>query len=93
MIYLFYSNKEIFLCELVLNVFDVVDKLCFEGFVDNVLYENDLNLCICIGYDKVVCMIMIDDNGIGMSCDEVIVNFGMIVWLGIKEFFMKLLGD
>lgn len=93
MIYLLYLNKEIFLCELVFNVFDVVDKLCFEVINNGSLFEDDLELKIKISFDKVVCIIIIFDNGIGMNWDEVILYLGIIVKLGIKEFFLCLLGD
>lgn len=87
MIYFFYFNKEIFLCELVLNVLDVVDKLCFLVFFNGDLYENDVDLKVCISVDKEVNMVIIIDNGIGMSCEDVINLLGIIVKLGIVEFF------
>lgn len=93
MIYLFYLNKEIFLCEFVFNVVDVVDKLCFKVLENDSLYENDGDLCVKLSVDKDVGMLIIVDNGIGMICDEVIENLGIIVKFGIKDFFSKLLGD
>ena len=72
MIHSLYSNKEIFLRELVSNASDAADKLRFEGLADNALYENDPNLRIRIGYDKAARTITIEDNGIGMSRDEAI---------------------
>lgn len=93
MIYLLYFNKEIFLCELVFNVVDVVDKLCFEVLIQLVLLEGDSELCVCVSFDVVVYIIIIEDNGIGMSCVEVIVYFGIIVKFGIGDFLWQLFGD
>ncbi|MCA3783810.1 ATP-binding protein, partial [Burkholderia sp.] len=93
MIHSLYSNKEIFLRELVSNASDAADKLRFEGLADNALYENDPNLRIRIGYDKAARTITIEDNGIGMSRDEAIANLGTIARSGTKEFFKKLSGD
>ncbi|WP_187499778.1 ATP-binding protein, partial [Pantoea agglomerans] len=93
MIHSLYSNKEIFLRELVSNASDAADKLRFEGLADNALHENDPNLRIRIGYDKSARTITIEDNGIGMSRDEAIANLGTIARSGTKEFFKKLSGD
>lgn len=93
MIYFLYLNKEIFLCELVLNVVDVVDKLCFCVLENDSFYENDGELNVKFSVDKEVNIVIIIDNGIGMICDEVIVNLGIIVKLGIKDFFSKFFGD
>lgn len=87
MIYFFYFNKEIFLCEFIFNVFDVVDKLCFCAFFNLDLYEGDGELCVCVFFDKDKCMLIIFDNGVGMICDEVIDYLGIIVKFGIKLFF------
>ncbi|MDW9245274.1 histidine kinase-, DNA gyrase B-, and HSP90-like ATPase family protein [Burkholderia cepacia] len=93
MIHSLYSNKEIFLRELVSNASDAADKLRFEALADNALYENDPNLRIRIGFDKAARTITIEDNGIGMSRDEAIANLGTIARSGTKEFFTKLSGD
>ncbi|MBU9268150.1 molecular chaperone HtpG [Burkholderia gladioli] len=93
MIHSLYSNKEIFLRELVSNASDAADKLRFEALENGALYENDPNLRIRIGYDKAARTVTIDDNGIGMSRDEAIANLGTIARSGTKEFFSKLSGD
>ncbi|GAB2887134.1 molecular chaperone HtpG [Paraburkholderia jirisanensis] len=93
MIHSLYSNKEIFLRELISNASDAADKLRFEAIANNALYENDPNLRIRVAYDKTARTISIDDNGIGMSRDEAISNLGTIARSGTKEFFGKLSGD
>ncbi|HTR06407.1 MAG TPA: molecular chaperone HtpG [Paraburkholderia sp.] len=93
MIHSLYSNKEIFLRELISNASDAADKLRFEAIANNALYENDPNLRIRVGYDKAARTITIDDNGIGMSHDEAVSNLGTIARSGTKEFFGKLSGD
>jgi molecular chaperone HtpG len=93
MIHSLYSNKEIFLRELISNASDAADKLRFEGLSDNALYESDPDLKIRIGYDKAACTITIADNGIGMSRQEVIDNIGTIAKSGTREFFNSLTGD
>src|SRR6201991_878365 len=93
MIHSLYSNKEIFLRELISNASDAADKLRFEAIANNALYENDPNLRIRVSYDKAARTITIDDNGIGMSRDEAISNLGTIARSGTKEFFGKLSGD
>jgi molecular chaperone HtpG len=93
MIHSLYSNKEIFLRELISNASDAADKLRFEGIENSALYENDPDLRIRISYDKAARTITIDDNGIGMSRDEAIANLGTIARSGTKEFFSKLSGD
>jgi molecular chaperone HtpG len=93
MIHSLYSNKEIFLRELISNASDAADKLRFEGIENGALYENDPDLRIRISYDKAARTITIDDNGIGMSRDEAIANLGTIARSGTKEFFSKLSGD
>ncbi|KAF1011655.1 MAG: molecular chaperone HtpG [Burkholderia sp.] len=93
MIHSLYSNKEIFLRELVSNAVDAADKLRFEALGNGTLYDNDPNLRIRIGYDKTARTLTIDDNGIGMSRDEAIANLGTIARSGTKEFFSKLSGD
>ncbi|KAF1029098.1 MAG: Chaperone protein HtpG [Burkholderia plantarii] len=93
MIHSLYSNKEIFLRELVSNASDAADKLRFEALENAALYENDPNLRIRIGYERAARTITIDDNGIGMSREEAIANLGTIARSGTKEFFSKLSGD
>lgn len=93
MIHSLYSNKEIFLRELVSNASDAADKLRFEALENNALYESDPNLRIRLSFDKAARTITIDDNGIGMSRDEAIANLGTIARSGTKEFFSKLSGD
>ena len=93
MIHSLYSNKEIFLRELISNASDAADKLRFEGIENSALYENDPDLRIRISYDKAARTVTIDDNGIGMSREEAISNLGTIARSGTKEFFSKLSGD
>src|SRR3954464_11288926 len=93
MIHSLYSNKEIFLRELISNASDAADKLRFEAIENSGLYESDPNLRIRVSYDKEARTITIDDNGIGMSRDEAIANLGTIARSGTKEFFGKLSGD
>jgi molecular chaperone HtpG len=93
MIHSLYSNKEIFLRELISNASDAADKLRFEAIENSALYENDPDLRIRISYDKAARTVTIDDNGIGMSRDEAISNLGTIARSGTKEFFSKLSGD
>lgn len=88
-----YSNKEIFLRELVSNGSDAIDKLRFESLTDNTLYESDSDLVIRLLYDKEARTLTIRDNGIGMSRDEVISNLGTIAKSGTREFLSKLTGD
>src|ERR1700710_24539 len=93
MIHSLYSNKEIFLRELISNASDASDKLRFEAIADNSLYEDDATLRIRVTYDKAARTVTIDDNGIGMSRDEAIANLGTIARSGTREFFAKLSGD
>lgn len=93
MIHSLYSNKEIFLRELISNASDAADKLRFEGLAKPGLFENDSDLNITIAVDKDNRTITIADNGIGMSRDEVISNIGTIAKSGTKAFFEKLSGD
>src|ERR1700685_3775264 len=73
-----YSNKEIFLRELISNSSDAADKLRFEALSDPALYENDSELKIRVSFDENAKTITISDNGIGMNRDEVIANIGTI---------------
>ena len=93
MIHSLYSNKEIFLRELVSNASDAADKLRFEAMTHANWYESDPELKIKIAFNKEAGTITISDNGIGMSRDEVIANLGTIARSGTKEFFTKLSGD
>ena len=93
MIHSLYSNKEIFLRELISNASDASDKLRFEAINQPNLYEGSSELNIKVSFDKVARTISIADNGIGMSRDEVISNLGTIAKSGTKEFFSKLSGD
>ncbi|MDR4517104.1 MAG: molecular chaperone HtpG [Nitrosomonas sp.] len=93
MIHSLYSNKEIFLRELISNASDAADKLRFEGLTDAALYESDSELQIRISYDSEARTIRIVDNGIGMSRQEVIDHIGTIAKSGTREFFDSLTGD
>ncbi|MGG7055070.1 molecular chaperone HtpG [Nitrosomonas sp. ANs5] len=93
MIHSLYSNKEIFLRELISNASDAADKLRFEGLSDAALYESDPDLKIRVAYDQQARTITISDNGIGMSRQEVIDNVGTIAKSGTREFFNSLTGD
>ncbi len=93
MIHSLYSNREIFLRELISNASDACDKLRFEGLHNSALFENDSELAIHVSYDKEAKTLTISDNGIGMSRDEVINNLGTIAKSGTREFFTQLSGD
>jgi molecular chaperone HtpG len=88
-----YSNKEVFLRELISNASDAADKLRFEALSDAALYEQDSELKITVDFDPKQRTITITDNGIGMSREEVIANLGTIAKSGTKEFLSKLSGD
>ena len=88
-----YSNKEIFLRELVSNASDACDKLRFEALSDDALMEGDSELTIIVEFDKEARTITISDNGIGMNRQEVIDNIGTIAKSGTKQFFEALSGD
>lgn len=93
MIHSLYSNREIFMRELVSNASDACDKLRFEALHNDSMFENDSELQINISYDKEARTLTISDNGIGMNRDEVINNLGTIAKSGTREFFSKLSGD
>lgn len=93
MIHSLYSNKEIFLRELVSNASDACDKLRFEALTDKALLEDDSELKIRVSFDAAARTVTISDNGIGMSRDEVIANIGTIARSGTREFLAKLTGD
>jgi molecular chaperone HtpG len=93
MIHSLYSNKEIFLRELISNASDAADKLRFEALTDSALMENDPELKIRVSYDPKARTVTVTDNGIGMSRDEVIANIGTIAKSGTREFLTSLTGD
>ncbi len=93
MIHSLYSNREIFLRELISNASDACDKLRFESLHNAALMEDGAELKIRIGYDKENRTLTIADNGIGMNRDEVIANLGTIAKSGTREFFSQLTGD
>ncbi len=93
MIHSLYSNKEIFLRELVSNASDAADKLRFQALSDEGLYEGDANLKIWIEVNKENRTLTIRDNGLGMTREEVIANIGTIAKSGTREFFKSLTGD
>ncbi|QXL84212.1 molecular chaperone HtpG [Comamonas sp. NLF-1-9] len=85
-----YSNKEIFLRELVSNASDACDKLRFEALNDASLYEDAPNLQVRVSFDKDKRTITIQDNGIGMSAQEAIDNLGTIAKSGTRDFLSRL---
>jgi len=93
MIHSLYSNKEIFLRELISNASDAADKLRFEAATDDALFEADSDLHVEITVDKEAGTLTIRDNGIGMSREEVIDNIGTIARSGTRNFFEELSGD
>lgn len=93
MIHSLYSNKEIFLRELISNASDAADKLRFEALKNAELFENDHELAITVEFDKDAKTLTITDNGIGMSRDEVIANLGTIAKSGTAQFLKELSGD
>ncbi|HLU77459.1 MAG TPA: molecular chaperone HtpG [Burkholderiales bacterium] len=93
MIHSLYSNKEIFLRELISNASDAADKLRFEALAKPELYEGDGDLKIRIDFDKAARTITVSDNGIGMNRAEVVQNIGTIAKSGTREFFQSLTGD
>lgn len=88
-----YSNKEIFLRELVSNASDAVDKLRFSALSDDALYESDPDLSVIIDFNEKKKTITVSDNGIGMNREDVIANLGTIAKSGTREFFGALSGD
>ena len=93
MIHSLYSNKEIFLRELISNASDAADRLRFEALTDKALMENDAELKIRVAFDPKARTITVSDNGIGMSRDEVIANIGTLAKSGTREFLNNLTGD
>jgi molecular chaperone HtpG len=88
-----YSNKEIFLRELISNASDACDKLRFEALNDSALYEDAPNLEVRVSFDKEARTLTIADNGIGLSQQEAIDNLGTIAKSGTREFMGRLSGD
>lgn len=93
MIHALYSNKEIFLRELISNASDAADRLRFEALSNSSLYENDPNLRAFVRLDPTAKTLTVSDNGIGMSWQEVIDNLGTIAKSGTREFLASLSGD
>ncbi|WP_299073970.1 molecular chaperone HtpG [uncultured Paraglaciecola sp.] len=93
MIHSLYSNKEIFLRELVSNAADAADKLRFKALSNDSLYEGDGDLHVKLSVDKDAGTVTITDNGIGMNKADVVEHLGTIAKSGTKEFFGKLSGD
>ncbi len=93
MIHSLYSNKEIFLRELVSNASDAADKLRYAGLSNGKLLEDAGELGVKLSFDKATRTLTIADNGIGMTREEVVANIGTIAKSGTKEFFAKLTGD
>jgi molecular chaperone HtpG len=93
MIHSLYSNKEIFLRELISNASDAVDKLRFSALTHEALYESDNDLKVRVEFDKDKRTITVSDNGIGMSREEVQQNIGTIARSGTRQFFESLTGD
>jgi molecular chaperone HtpG len=93
MIHSLYSNKEIFLRELISNASDAAEKLRFEALSNADLYENDGDLRIQVSFDEEAKTITIDDNGIGMSRDDVVAHLGTIAKSGTANFLSNLSGD
>jgi molecular chaperone HtpG len=88
-----YSNKEIFLRELISNASDACDKLRFEALHNNALYEDAPNLEVRVSFDKEAGTLTVADNGVGMSQHEAIENLGTIAKSGTREFVSRLSGD
>jgi molecular chaperone HtpG len=88
-----YSNKEIFLRELISNASDAAEKLRFEALTDDALYEDDPNLRIRVSVDQDARTVTVSDNGIGMSRQEVTETIGTIASSGTKKFLQQLSGD
>ena len=93
MIHSLYSNKEIFLRELISNASDAADKLRYEALARPELFENDPELKIGVAFNKEARTITVSDNGIGMSREEAVEHLGTIAKSGTKEFFSQLSGD
>ena len=93
MIHSVYSNKEIFLRELVSNASDACDKLRFDALADSALFEDDQELAVRLAFDPEARTVTVSDNGIGMSRQETIDQIGTIAKSGTQEFLQRLTGD
>jgi len=93
MIHSLYSNKEIFLRELISNASDACDKLRFEALANDTLYDGDTELRIHVDFDKEARTVTVTDTGIGMTRDDVVDNIGTIARSGTRQFFESLTGD
>lgn len=93
MVHALYSNREIFLRELISNASDACDKLRFEAIAKPALLEEDAELKVNISFDEVANQLTLADNGIGMNRDDVIANLGTIARSGTSEFIQQLSGD
>ena len=93
MIHSLYSNREIFLRELISNAADAIDKLRFLTLSDEALYEGDADLRIVVETDRDAGAVTVRDNGVGMTREEVIENLGTIARSGTRAFFENLTGD
>ena len=93
MVHSLYSNKEIFLRELISNASDAADKLRFEALSDDALYEGDGELKVRVSFDPDARTVSIRDNGIGMTREEIAANLGTIARSGTRQFFESLTGD
>ena len=93
MIHSLYSNKEIFLRELISNAADAADKLRFEALSDDGLYEGDGELEVRVSFDADARTVTVRDNGIGMTREEIASNLGTIARSGTRQFFEALTGD
>ena len=93
MVHSLYSNKEVFLRELISNAADAADKLRFEALSDDTLYEGDGELEVRVSFDPDARTILVRDNGIGMTREEIAANLGTIARSGTRRFFESLTGD
>ena len=93
MVHSLYSNKEIFLRELISNASDAADKLRFEALSDDALYEGDGELKVGVSFDPDARTVTILDNGVGMTREEIAANLGTIARSGTRQFFESLTGD
>ncbi|WP_318462491.1 molecular chaperone HtpG [Photobacterium leiognathi] len=93
MIHSLYSNKEIFLRELISNASDAADKLRFKALSQSDLYGDDSNLCVKLSVNEQTSTLTISDNGIGMTREQAIEHLGTIAKSGTKEFFAQLKED
>ena len=88
-----YSNKEVFLRELISNASDAIDRLRFEALADDALIADDPEFRIVVAFDKDAGTVSVADNGVGMSRDDVVANLGTIAKSGTEEFFDRLTGE